>query len=160
MTLTYGEASGAKPHAVTQCVSGAGNQRLTYDANGNRAAKGASTYAYDLQNRLVQVVAPGLTQPPAPPDPNTPFLEQAGLLSIEAQHPHGSVTRSSKSWLSLSSQPDSLRRHLPPGQPRHRKELRQVQGLHHQEPGAPLPDLRPDPRHLLRLAPRRRPHRQ
>jgi RHS repeat-associated protein len=53
MTLTYPASGSAsvRPHAVTSTT---GSQALTlaYDANGNLATQGSSTYTYDAENRL------------------------------------------------------------------------------------------------------------
>ena len=46
-----------KPHAVTQV----GGTTYTYDANGNMTARGADAFTYDVENRLTQVTASGVT---------------------------------------------------------------------------------------------------
>ena len=51
-------ASSVRPHAV-QTTSGTSSLALAYDADGNLAAQGTSTYTYDAEDRLVSRTVPG-----------------------------------------------------------------------------------------------------
>ncbi|MEX0750365.1 MAG: hypothetical protein WD359_06100, partial [Dehalococcoidia bacterium] len=51
LALTYPGIGAPRPHAAIW-TSGTQGLSLTYDANGNLASQGTSTYAYDAENRL------------------------------------------------------------------------------------------------------------